>query len=364
MEEEERRSETEPKRQRRSPEQAVRLSARAAFIICELYKVRHMTLGQVARLIVVKDKGEAALSACRRMRSLGHVEMSDPFLDRRKLVVSLTEKGRRFAIERLGRRERAAASHDPTSDFVMHSLRGAELYTRLVTDGAADWLAAMANADKFSWYASNEGVDFSWRPARELPGQKAPNRKLIPDAVIETESLRLLVEVERSTKTLRGVMAKVESYNDIFSPLKSADDRAAYHAKYRDELEPIVVFLFDSNERAENVAKLVEERKRGQNFRVPALRTFGLEGAVAFLRERIGLGGAPAAKPVSPKYDREMMRFFLDLYKNPRISPLSWPPNWRTVTPCVFTPQMWEILGPKLNAQLSEATRRAREGER
>ncbi len=216
------------------------------------------------------------------MKALGFIKSEDFFRDGSTVVMSLTEAGRRYAIERLGRLGRQATRDDAKGEFLLHTVRTADLYLDVITAEAADWLAVRRQADLFEWFSSNEGVEFIWDA---LEGNmKRTERHLIPDAVIETSKLRLLVEVERSTKSLKAVMAKIEQYQQLFSPFGIVRDQSAYRDRYSDELAPVVIFAFDSQERADNVAKLVEKRKDTPSFHIPKLMTGTHKEVAKFIR--------------------------------------------------------------------------------
>ena len=59
----------------------MRLSDRGAFVLCELYKMRRMTVKQAARLCVVSGEKFAAIDMCRRLRALKYLEIDDLFRD-------------------------------------------------------------------------------------------------------------------------------------------------------------------------------------------------------------------------------------------------------------------------------------------
>jgi hypothetical protein len=112
-------------------------------------------------------------------------------------------------------------------------------------------------------------------------------------AAIETDTRRFLVEIERSTKTLRAVERKIENYVHLFSPLKSAADRPAYAQKYGDDKTACVIFVFQSEERAKNARKFFERRAGQQNFRVPEWRCGTVASIAGYLRQELLSATAP-----------------------------------------------------------------------
>ena len=344
------------KRKRRSPNQAVRLSARGAFVLRELFKVRRMTTRQVARLCVVPEESQAAMDLCRRLRALGFITMEDLFHERSRIVVTLTDNGRRFAIDRLGRGHRSPLRDDGKDEFALHSIRGAELYVRVVSSGAKDWLAVRANADRFEWYSSNESVDIAWKEPGEF--RNGVWRKVIPDALIETTDARFMLEVERSTKTLNGVMAKIENYSQMFSPVRAVNGVSPYYAKHADKRAPILVVLLDSAERAKNVKELLEARKQRQRYYVPATFIGDMEDTVAFLCRQMGLNAPPRRHDPQAQLMAEVRRYVDHIINRTGLSSLLWPANWKTVMRGVYPAAEWLRLEPTLDVRVAHARTR------
>lgn len=340
----------EKKEKRRSPEQAVRLSARGAFVLCEVYKVRRMTVQQVARLCAVPEKSFAAIDLCRRLRALKYLEIDDLFRDRSKLVVSLTDAGRRFAVDRLGRGHRGGLRDEAGDEFALHTLRGAELYVSIVTAGAQDWLAVRANADRFDCYSTNEGIDFSWVGRLNF---KQVNRKVVPDAVIETPKERFLIEIERSTKTLGVVLAKVENYCHVFSLTKNTKDCSAYREKYADDRAPVVVFMLDSKERANNVAALVEKKKQLDRFPIPSLFIGSLDETARYLRDRVGVGTPLVDAP--SLFSQAVRQYVEHIVLRSGMSSLNWPPNWRDVMRQIYPADEWPGIERNQDERIASA---------
>jgi hypothetical protein len=343
------------KRKRRSPNEAVRLSPRGAFVLRELFKVRRMTMTQVARLCVVSEQSQAPVDLCRRLRALGFITIEDLFADRSKVVISLTEAGRHFAIDRLGRSHRSSIRDDGKDEFTLHSIRGAELYVRLVSGSGTDWVGIQGNADRFEWYSSNESVDFTWR---DIDGSyRSTIRKVIPDAVLETAERRFMIEVERSTKTLNAVMAKIENYCHVFS-VACTMDKPAYSAKYSDRLAPALVVLLDSDARAANVKELLELRKQKPGYCIPSVFVGGMDDTVAYLRKHVGLSAPFKKADPHAMFHAEVRMYVEHIMNRSGLSSLSWPSNWRTVLRTVYPAAEWIALEPKLQSRIAKAEAR------
>jgi hypothetical protein len=319
-----------------------------------------MTVQQAARLCVVSGKKFAAVDMCRRLGALEFLKIDDLFRDRSKLVLSLTDAGRRFAVDRLARGHRGGLRDEAGDEFVLHTLRGADLYLDIVAKGAKDWPTVRANAERFDWYSQNENVDFVWRMPTSFARTQSVERRVVPDAVLETESERLMIEVERSTKTLRPVMAKVENYCHVFSPLKNVKEGVAYRHKYSDDRAPMVVFMFDTEERARNVAELVEKRKRQQGFSIPNIFVGTLDETAIFIAKRIGLDGRRASVRVDPalQFAREVRAYVDHIVNRTGMSSSFWPANWKTVMKHVYGPEEWPRTEKQLDARIAASRAR------
>ncbi|MCC6808579.1 MAG: replication-relaxation family protein [Deltaproteobacteria bacterium] len=353
-EENEEQQRSNPSSKRRSPGEAVRLSPRGAFILCELYKLRRMTLPQLARLCVLNPLGYAPIDIARRLKALGYVRTEDHFRDGKKIVLSLTEPGRRFAADRLGRSTRMPLRDDAGGEFTLHTLKGVDLYLRLVCPGARDWLAVRKAAARFDWYSSNEGIDIDWRTGSRSTLQL---RRLIPDWQIETHDRRIFIEIERSTKSLAAVKAKVEHYSGVLGPFgsRSLHFQSAYFEKYRDQKQAIVAFVFDTPERTDNVQAFVKEAlKRERVFVDPIMGTE--EDVVQELSQLLKLH-LPINYVQGPQ-DRLMieMRKYIDhINQHPAIPALAWPPNWRELMSQIYPRVEWRKLRSTLDARVANA---------
>lgn len=284
---------------------AKRVSERGAFVISELFKLRRMTREQLERLLGdVSPVGRKFFVL--RLQRLGLVEEEDAVVAvstgkgvvraGKEMLVKLTELGRRRAADALGREH--SLSYRDTVAFYSHLLLGVDLYLAIVTTDARSWLDVRERASAFEWFASDDGTQFEWHAPAELVGARQPGRKLVPDITIETDTRRFLVEIERSTKTLRAVERKIENYVHLFSPLKSAADRPAYSQKYGDDKRAAVVFVFQSEERAKNARKFFERRAGQQNFRVPEWRCGTVDTIADYLRAEL-LGAMPSSTTIS-----------------------------------------------------------------
>lgn len=266
--------------------------------------VRGWRFGQIA--ISVGCCGE-------RLRALGYIATANPFHQRSETVVSLTEKGRSLAADRLGRSPRNSGRDDGCS--VTRTLRVAELYVRLVTGGAKDWLAVRANADRFEWYAFDRAPDLSEGIV-----------KLAPDAVLDTASQRYVIDV---APTAKSQAARIERYS-----------RAATAS----ERPHVLVVVTDT--------AMGEQR--------PAVFAGNLDQVIAFLRRGVGLQSDPTN---DAKLSDELRSFMSHLIKRSGLSSINWPPNWRTVMSAVFGTEAWKILGPQLEQRAANAHAREQRGD-
>jgi hypothetical protein len=170
----------------------------------------------------------------------------------------------------------------------------------------------------------------------------------------------LLIEIERSTKSLKAVMAKIEQYVKLFSPWGEIRDQSAYRDKYPDKLAPVVVFAFDSQERADNVAALVQKRRVAQNFYIPELVTGTHEEAATFIRGHLKIRAVPRSpndvltEHLGP-FVGEVRQFAEHIMFTGYVSSRYWPPNWREVMRRLYTEQHWA----KLEAELRERQARS-----
>ncbi|MCC6805823.1 MAG: replication-relaxation family protein [Deltaproteobacteria bacterium] len=193
----------------------------------------------------------------------------------------LTEKGLRLAMESLGRQTK----ENPRDliKYYQHLLMGVDLYLAVVCSPGGDWMAARRRAQMFEWFSSNEGTRLEYERMREFHASKAKRSMVTPDVTIETDTRRYLVEIERSTKSLKVVFTKIDQYADLFSPLKTAAGKPAYKLKYADDKEPVVVFVFQSEERAEAARNYYTKRRVDQAFRLASFKC----GSVATVAEML-----------------------------------------------------------------------------
>jgi hypothetical protein len=116
--------------------------------------------------------------------------------------------------------------------------------------GVQLWLASVRDrADQFTWQADGTVV----LRFRDL-GQ---DQRVVPDATIESRrrSLRIFLELDRSTKPLGKIEANIERYGRFL--------RDSYGTVYGDGLQPWVVYLARSEARHTNVARLARSRLDG-----------------------------------------------------------------------------------------------------
>jgi hypothetical protein len=109
--------------------------------------------------------------------------------------------------------------------------------------GVQFWLASVRDrADQFTWKADGTVV----LRFRDLGN----DQRVVPDATIESRrrSLRVFLELDRSTKPLGKIEANLERYGRFM--------RGPYRAVYGDGLTPWVVYLARSEARHTNVARL------------------------------------------------------------------------------------------------------------
>lgn len=299
---------------RRPGNKCRRLSERGSYVLQELFKLRRMTLPQLARLLGLSAERNGALFVVYRLESLGFVRRESVAIGTELVsLVRLTDQGARWASEALGRAVRESARDDV--QFYAHLLKTGDLYLELVREGAKNWIEARERAASFVWLASNDDTQFLWQAMREFDAGRKRYRRVVPDVTIETDTHRFLVEIEKSTKSLRAVDVKIAQYCAVFSPLKSAGDRPAYQQKYGDAKRPAVLFVFETEARAENARRLFERRAREQNFRIPEWHCGTVESTAALLRKNIRSLGpvkprpAPAATCLT-RADHDLLRAF------------------------------------------------------
>jgi len=104
-----------------------------------------------------------------------------------------------------------------------------------------------ARADYFTWEADGRVL------LRSDRHRKRP--QLIPDAIATTDQLRLFIEVDRRSRSLRRVESNLAQYDDFL--------RAAYQRSFPDWKEPWVVYVVGSSERKKRVARVAEQRRVG-----------------------------------------------------------------------------------------------------
>jgi hypothetical protein len=205
---------------------------------------------------------------------------------RQRSVYMLTEEGYRQACASSGRHPNLYRDHVAV-EFLAHLLMTTDFYLELLTKSARDWSEVRRRSAAFEWFASNERTRFQW----DAPGREH-QRRVDPDATIETETHRFLIEIERSTKSLPVVKGKFETYNRLFSRVASRSTISGYRQKFGDDKQPVVVFVFASAERAKN-AQAVADRMRatdGPGWQIPDLRIGTVESAARGLRDLV-LGG-------------------------------------------------------------------------
>jgi len=308
-------------------------------------------------------EGEAPLRFAERLQALNYVRLDDVYRDGKLRVVRLTENGHRYAALNTGRTNGYDHSDNVAPDMMLHLLKTAELWLHVVLRDVTrigDWVAVRRNASDFEWKSSNEATTFEWKQPTSVRTADATKR-LIPDATLETERQRFMVEIERSTKTLAVVERKFEHYSHLFSPNRVRGDRPAYFQKYGDEKTPVVLFVLDSDARCEHVRALFEKRAREPNFFVPSWSACTLDQAAALLGKKLGKPEAktPAAPDVKLDELRAQARVFLQhVVEQRQLSSLHFPPNWRKLGELVIPSGEWEALAPQIEERMTAARAR------
>src|SRR5262249_41057750 len=148
----------------------------------------------------------------------------------------------------LGRQSTVDSYDELDHVFVDYLMMGTRLYLGIVGFRAETWLDVRDRAATFQWKSSAEGTAIRWR---ELDRNRMEcSRRVAPDIVIENDAHRYLIEIERSTKTLKMVDLKIENYMRVFSPLRTLNKATPYEQRYPDAREPILILVFESEERA------------------------------------------------------------------------------------------------------------------
>ncbi|MCC6812143.1 MAG: replication-relaxation family protein [Deltaproteobacteria bacterium] len=290
-----------------------RLPERGRFLVQELYKLRRLTAEQVGELLRCPGGSWAPIRLARRIERLGFFGRQTTYVRARAIdLFRLTDMGRQQAASALGRDYAPSIHDDLDAEFIDHLMMGTELYLRIVTEGCGDWIDVRNRASMFAWFSSNEHTQFSWE---EYGAERQRvSRKVIPDITIETETARYLVEIERSTKTQRGVERKVEKYTKLFSPLRALGGGVSpYVEKYPDARKPVLVLVFESEDRAAEVARRIEKRSTQRFFNIPAWRCGTLASIAPWLRQEL-CGATPAVKTddvgrVLARYEDVVLRF-------------------------------------------------------
>ncbi|MCC6810922.1 MAG: hypothetical protein IT381_26065 [Deltaproteobacteria bacterium] len=258
------------------------------------------------------------------MRALGHIVVAYPFQDRTTAVVSLSEQGRRFARDRLGRSLENSGRDDGRSTAQV--LRVSELYVRLVSLGASDWLGCRANTDRFEWYDGDEVPDLA---------AVAPTL----DAALDTGSHRYLIDAEPIIASERGFASKIERYRRTMASNRT----------------DTLVLLTDKA----GVRFVRDWLAANGNAQGPPVFAGDLDQTVALLSSAIGLGPAvPATPPFGSSIVTELRTFLTHIIKRSGLSSTRWPPNWRTVMSAVYGEAEWTTLGPKLEERAANAAAR------
>lgn len=361
------RGEAGKEKKRRSSLEARRLTSRGRFIVTEMLKLREVTVEQVSMLLRMKYAKKAPLTkqaawfVLERLRSLGLLEVQDSYVRlERHLVYQLTKRGHEQAAMAVGVDEYQRFSEQAVPPYLLaHQLMVNELYLRVLSERARSWVETMNNAARFLWVPANEKSAFRWRKPSWT--NKKIFRKVIPDVTVETDKVRFLIEVERSTKTLSGVGEKLTNYHELFSKTAIAEGGAtAYKAKYKDELRPVVMFVFQSEQRAMNVQKEHERRRRTDPTYAIAEALFGsLEQAVAKLRQELLDAPPPVPKLMADEAFLEELRTYVRAIHNcQQYSSVDWPKNWRTVLARVLSADEAERKIAKYEARLKRALAR------
>jgi len=272
----------QPMRRKRS------LTDRGAFVLQELFKLRRLNYEQLGRLCKLNSNNvhNAASMLALRLERLGFIQRKQLFIRCQPIVVmKLTEKGYLQAAHALGRAQSAHFADHLEEEFLLHLMIGTELYLKLVADDAHDWIAVKQRTSQLKWVPSNEETSFLWQEPDSHGEPKL--RRLIPDVTIESPHKRYLIEIERPTKSLKVVERKIEHYNQLFSPFHSADGTSGYQQKYRDLLQPVVVFVFETDERAANARSLFEQQSLQANFKIQYWQCGSLDQIAAHLKQEL-----------------------------------------------------------------------------
>jgi hypothetical protein len=338
------------------------------FVLQELLKVRRMTKQQIARLCRIEgEASDASRSMRRRLEALKMVAAENPFRDSTKFMVKLTEAGHRYACELfLDERMKSGWHYRDVinPDSLLHLLKTTDLYVDIVARRATDWLEVREAASRFTWLAFNESIAFRWKEPQlsVRRDMQSDSPYLLPDAVMETSDKRFLIELERPTKTLGAAFRKIDQYNRLFSIARSANDKSPYRQKYDDDLQPVVVFVFDCRpddvRRADNFRREMLRRQTNEasRFFIPAWEVKSLDAAADYLRGQ-------CAEPVRPRREQDTqseMRRFVVKVLNSGISSLDWPENWRTVGQTIYSPDEWSAIQPRLEKRFADAVGRKR----
>jgi len=299
----------------RSKLEAVRLSERGSFVLHELLKTRRLSKAQVEKLCCVENKPNAARFLLMRLQSLGLIRRESVIVKCKAIsIYGLTEKGHRHVCSSSGRYHSQSYHREAQIDFLQHLLSVTDFYLNLVAKGAKDWVEVKQRAEKFEWFSSNEGT----RIYRLAPTEDDRRERKFadPDVTIETETHRYLIEIERSTKTHAAVRPKYHIYNAVFSPLANVSGIPSYNEKYSDGKIPVVVFAFQSEERAANAKDLIDHQRanESENWYVKDLRIGSIEEMADRLRAEIILGSQhaiPSNREVIPTHHIKLIRDYL-----------------------------------------------------
>ena len=353
------------RRKRRSHGEANKLSVRQVFVLQELLKVRRMTQVQLARLCRIENAADASRSLRRRLEGLGVVSSDDAFRDGKKVVLKLNEPGHRYACELFLDERMKSAWHYREAinpDSLLHLLKTTDLYVDIIARSANDWLEVREMASRFTWVAFNENIAFRWKEPAALIKRDTESDKpyLLPDAVMETGDKRFLIELERPTKTLGAAFRKIDQYNRLFSITRSVGDQSPYRQKYYDDLQPVVVFVFDCRpddvRRADNFRREMVRRQTNEaaRFFIPAWEVKSLGAASEYLRDQLGA----SLRPRREEDVQDEVRRFVVKVLNSGISSLDWPENWRTVGQAIYPMDEWSAIHPRLEKRFAEAVNR------
>jgi hypothetical protein len=118
----------------------------------------------------------------------------------------------------------------------------AELYLALIADRDQDPSEIRARAEAFRWYGDYDVV----LPFHDREGVERVERRIIPDATLETPSTRIFLEVDRSTQSLSRCRHVMRSYGRHLA-------QGNYAATFQDQLTPYVVYVAKSKARRENL---------------------------------------------------------------------------------------------------------------